>query len=345
MTGNNPLASIIVRTKDRPKLLRRALQSIAAQTYRPIEVVLVNDGGCALDVEDLRNVLADVSLNYIKLEENTGRAHAGNVGIENTKGEYVGFLDDDDELYPEHVAVLASLLGKGGFQIAYGDCEMILRSYNFETMEALDTGTYIFSSKNFSLGDLLIENYIPLIALLFRKDVFVKEKGFDETFEAYEDWDLLIRCGHAYSINHAERVTAKYIQWSRELQIAQSGEYEELLGKEYHKVIQKHCDKYTPDIIRSFRDSFHFLTDRIKDQRYSIEKKDQEIAKLADAVRERDGSIADLTVHVKELQDKITEKCQEMQFMQSGRGWRLLTRYYGIRDRLLNLLRRQVHCV
>ena len=102
----NPLVSIIVRTKDRPKLLRNALKSIAAQNYRPIEVVLVNDGGCDLPPEDLKGVLGDVDLNYIRLEHNTGRAHAGNVGIENSKGEFIGFLDDDDELYPEHLEIL-----------------------------------------------------------------------------------------------------------------------------------------------------------------------------------------------------------------------------------------------
>ncbi len=82
---SEPLVSIIVRTKDRPKLLKRALQSIAAQTYRPIEVVLVNDGGCDLDVEELRTILGDVSLSYRRLEKNMGRAHAGNVGIETYK--------------------------------------------------------------------------------------------------------------------------------------------------------------------------------------------------------------------------------------------------------------------
>lgn len=66
MKEENPLVSIIVRTKDRPKLLTRALQSIAEQTYRPIEVVLVNDGGCDLDVEEIKSILGDVSLNYIK---------------------------------------------------------------------------------------------------------------------------------------------------------------------------------------------------------------------------------------------------------------------------------------
>jgi len=61
--NNNPLVSIIIRTKDRPKLLKRALQSIAEQTYRPIEVVLVNDGGCDLDINELTGILKDVALN------------------------------------------------------------------------------------------------------------------------------------------------------------------------------------------------------------------------------------------------------------------------------------------
>ena len=102
--------SIIVRTKDRPQLLKRALQSIASQTYRPIEVVLVNDGGCDLDIPEIRTLLGDVSLNYQRLEKNTGRAHAGNVGIENVTGDYVGFLDDDDEFCPEHVETLIHAL-------------------------------------------------------------------------------------------------------------------------------------------------------------------------------------------------------------------------------------------
>ena len=91
MQKENPPVSIIVRTKDRPGLLKRAIKSIAAQTYRPIEVVLVNDGGCDLDAKELEGILGDVCLNYIRLEKNTGRAHAGNVGIENAKGEYIGF--------------------------------------------------------------------------------------------------------------------------------------------------------------------------------------------------------------------------------------------------------------
>ncbi|MBI5675730.1 MAG: glycosyltransferase [Nitrospirae bacterium] len=62
MEEKKPLVSIIVRTKDRPKLLKNAIKSIAEQTYRQIEVVLVNDGGCDLNVEELKNMLGDIPL-------------------------------------------------------------------------------------------------------------------------------------------------------------------------------------------------------------------------------------------------------------------------------------------
>ena len=138
MSGDNPLVSIIVRTKDRPKLLKRAIQSIASQTYRPVEVVLVNDGGCDLDIEELKTILGDLSLNYIRLEKNTGRAHAGNLGMAHAQGKYIGFLDDDDEFYQDHVVTLVSFLEQSDYAVAYTDSFMVYKEY--------DPGTYELKS-------------------------------------------------------------------------------------------------------------------------------------------------------------------------------------------------------
>jgi len=154
MERGNPLVSIIVRTKDRPKLLKRALQSIAAQAYRPIEVVLVNDGGYDLDIEEIRNILQDVSLNYIRLEKNTGRAHAGNVGIENARGEYIGFLDDDDEYYPEHLHFLTENLKDSVLKIAYTDAEIVFTEFQDE--EHFEMFRYVYFSHEFSPATSLL---------------------------------------------------------------------------------------------------------------------------------------------------------------------------------------------
>jgi glycosyltransferase involved in cell wall biosynthesis len=338
MIVHNPLASIIVRTKDRPKLLKRALQSIAGQTYRPIEVVLVNDGGCDLDIEELKTILAEVGLNYIRLEENTGRAHAGNTGIENARGEYIGFLDDDDEFSPEHVALLVTTLRRTADKAAYCDCEMVSRTYDFETMKFAETERHLFSSKDFSLSELLLENYIPLTTILFHRDLFSEVGTFDETLTAFEDWDILIRCGSRHSFTHINQVTAMYVQWSADLQIAQSREKWGFLDNEYDKVIQKHRDKFTPVIVRQLRDRLKQLTaDRERQEREAL-LRDDEIARLRAFLRDKEEMIERTSNRCRDLENALSEREKHIRIIHSGRGWRLLSRYYKIRDHLFRLI-------
>jgi len=215
MKEENPLISIIVRTKDRPELLKRALKTIAAQTYRPTEVVLVNDGGCDLDIEKLKQILRDVSLNYVRLEKNTGRAHAGNVGIENAQGQYIGFLDDDDELNPEHISTLASFLTDHSYyKVAYTDTEMITRKLSVDGKDWVEKNRGLFS-KDFSYPDLLVSNYIPFNSLLFDRSIVETIGRLDEGFDLYEDWDFLIRVGEKIPFYHIQKATAIYNQWNK----------------------------------------------------------------------------------------------------------------------------------
>ena len=129
----NPLVSVIVRTKDRPGLLGTALRSIASQDYRPIEVLLINDGGCDLDIGTVKTILVNCSLNYIHFEKSRGRAVAGNEGILHAKGRYIGFLDDDDEFYPDHLSVLVASLEESGDRVAYADSELVVKEVDAET--------------------------------------------------------------------------------------------------------------------------------------------------------------------------------------------------------------------
>ena len=317
----NSLVSIIVRTKDRPKLLKNALRSIAAQTYRPIEVVLVNDGGCDLDIEEIKSILRDVSLNYIRLEKNTGRAHAGNVGIENTNGKYIGFLDDDDEYYPEHLAVFVSLLNQVDYKIVYADSEFKFIEFDFGTREISEIEKRTFSSKEFSYEELLFGNYIPLISILFSREVLVSVGSFDESFDLYEDWDLLIRCGHRYPFYHIKKITSKYVQWSKELQIAQSEKFLREVDSAFDKVISKHRDKFTPNVVRyllKFRDGSQ---------------------ELNNIIRAKDAVISEKDAYIKKLEKTLKEKDDYIYMIHSGRGWRLLTRYFKIRDWFFRLIR------
>ena len=247
---SEPLVSIIVRTKDRPKLLKRALRSIFAQTYRPLEVILVNDGGCDLDIDEIGHILGNVSLNYIRLETNTGRAHAGNIGLRNAQGKYLGFLDDDDSFYPDHIATLLSILEGWDFEVAYSDVDISVVDFDREDIKLAVKEKRTFSSKDFLFSELIIDNYIPLMSILFSSRIFSNGDGFDEHFELYEDWDLLIRIAGRFPFYHVKKTTAEYLQWSSSHQIAQTTESSEKVHSAHNQIIAKHRDKYTLDIIR-----------------------------------------------------------------------------------------------
>jgi GT2 family glycosyltransferase len=274
----NPLISVIVRTKDRPKLLKKALRSIHAQTYRPIEVVLVNDGGCALDIGELETILSDVRLNYIRLEQNAGRARAGNIGIENASGEYIGFLDDDDEFYPDHLKVLAGKLSNSTLKIAYTEAEVVFVDISGED-EIAEKFKYVFYSQDFSREMLLIQNYIPFMCLLFKRSVFHSDTvRFDETFEIFEDWKILIKLSEKYWFEHIRKVTARYVQWCDKSQINRRALSENFSQVAYKRILEDNIEKITPaaiyiDCVNNATEKMKLVNDLIREEsNYSLER-------------------------------------------------------------------------
>jgi glycosyltransferase involved in cell wall biosynthesis len=337
MSPENPLVSIIVRTKDRPKLLKRALQSIASQTYSPVEVVLVNDGGCDLDIEELKIVLGDISLNYIRLEKNVGRAQAGNIGIENTKGKYIGFLDDDDEFHQDHVVTLVSFLEQSDYAVAYTDSFMIYKEYDPGTYELKsDVKKEVVFSQDFNYDKLLFENYIPFMCLLFGRDPLVSSGGFDKGFDLYEDWDLLIRIGKNYPFYHIKQVTADYNQWSVDFQISQVNRDPIFLRQAYLKVLSRHIDKITPNRVHDYMSDYVSTRNLLKETRnetdllkHMIEERDSRINRFGAELKERDTQIDILTGEVKERASQVDVLASELK----DRGSQLDTLIVELRER------------
>jgi glycosyltransferase involved in cell wall biosynthesis/uncharacterized coiled-coil protein SlyX len=311
MNREAPLVSIIVRTKDRPILLKKALQSIAAQTCRLVEVILVNDGGCDLDTGAFEGLLGEIPLRYERLEKNTGRAHAANAGIKRSSGKYIGFLDDDDELHDDHISLLVGILENYDYKVAYSDANISFHDFDPEGREITARIRRLFSSRDFSFQELLIDNYIPLICLLFSSEVLEEFRGFDERFDIYEDWDLLIRIASKYPFFHAPRQTAEYNQWSRTLQISQTPEFVDLANAAHLKIIKKHKKEFSDEIIRdlvhirrTIRDKDHHIRElgfRVDEQRAysaglekSAKEKDEIISGIDRAIREKETLINSL---------------------------------------------------
>jgi LmbE family N-acetylglucosaminyl deacetylase/glycosyltransferase involved in cell wall biosynthesis len=199
--------SVVVRTRNRPALLREALESLRAQTARPKQVVVVNDGGASPKevVEGFRDAFP------VLLEEprqRRGRSAAANHGVARAKEELVAFLDDDDRCFPDHVERLAAGHRQGPEPVVYSDAVTVVYGQGETGWEPrIRTLQY---SLDFDPDYLLLANYIPIHTLLLPRELFTKVGGFDEGLDYSEDWDFLIRLSAETPFRHLRAVTCEY---------------------------------------------------------------------------------------------------------------------------------------
>jgi glycosyltransferase involved in cell wall biosynthesis len=90
------LVSVVIPTCNRPEFLRRAIGSTIRQTHGNFEIIVV-DGGPGEEVKSVIEGLGDSRTKYLKQDPNTGLSAARNIGIRNSAGRFIAFLDDDDE--------------------------------------------------------------------------------------------------------------------------------------------------------------------------------------------------------------------------------------------------------
>ncbi len=179
-----PKVSVIIRTHNRKELFRRAITSVANQTYKNIEVIVVEDrSNEALAV--IRDFEKDLEINYMKIFE--GRTRALNKGLELSTGKYIMFLDDDDILFCDAIELLVSYAEHKNYNFVYGG------SLKFETDNKINGVLKYGYFDNFDRDRIMRENYIPMGSFIISKNLCKKVGFFDESLEYLEDWDFIRR--------------------------------------------------------------------------------------------------------------------------------------------------------
>jgi len=193
--GVAPLVSFIVRTVGRGTLVR-ALDSIAAQTHRPIEIVLVDSAGRGIAMSNHRGV-------PVRLVRGNGfkSTEAANAGLEAAHGAWIGILDDDDEIAPDHVASLLAAAQAGGTRAAYGQTQLV---------DADGQPERVFGGGPFSRAALLNSNYIAIHAVLFHRSFVEAGHRFDPDFPIFYDWDFWLQLSESGDFAFTGRPTAVY---------------------------------------------------------------------------------------------------------------------------------------
>jgi len=199
--------STVVRTKNRPILLKRALTSLSNQTYKDFEVVLVNDGGD--DIPEIINQFSNYfPIRYIHNEKSQGRTPALNIGVAESKGLWVTFLDDDDIVYPWHLDMLYSKA------VLEQDCRLLYSNYNRSIFRKV-SDEYAFLTQSidpwsYDKNELLIRNRIPIHTWLVYRSAFNEVGWFDESMSMLEDFEFLIRMSGVTDFFHVNRVSCEY---------------------------------------------------------------------------------------------------------------------------------------
>jgi glycosyltransferase involved in cell wall biosynthesis len=184
-----PTVTVVMPTHNRARLLRRAIRSVLAQTYRDFDLVVVDDASTD-DTPDVVAAFTDPRLRYIRLPQNRRAAAARNVGIASSSSRYVAFHDDDDQwLLPKlerQVAALAAAPDDVGLCL----CGHVRIS---PTGAAYLGGPDWQQKLDFRRG---MSSSFALIATpgwLVRRSILERHGVFDERIRSWDDWELGLR--------------------------------------------------------------------------------------------------------------------------------------------------------
>jgi len=199
--------SVVVPTYNRAGIVGRAIDSALTQTYEDLEVIVVDDAS----TDDTGAVVGEYGprVRYYRHDENRGGSAARNTGIDHAEGEFVAFLDSDDEWHPGKVAAQLECLGSRSNEWGGVYCD-------FRQARSSPVGTVLdglFSRPSGQEGgesllrDLLLLEFDHggASTLLVRRDVLVELDGFDESFDRQQDWEFLGRLLRRWKLAYVDR--------------------------------------------------------------------------------------------------------------------------------------------
>jgi glycosyltransferase involved in cell wall biosynthesis len=194
-SDRSPLISVIIPTYNRRELLERAVRSVLAQTYRNIELIVVDDASTD-STKKMVGAMHDERLRYIRHKSNLGAAASRNTGIKAARGDYIAFQDSDDEWMAEKIEKQMGMFLDSPPETGVVYCGF------FRQREGKKTR---IPSKKFTQREgeifqpLLLGYYlVGTPSVIIKKEVLEKVGLFNEDYPALEEWDLWLRIAKEY---------------------------------------------------------------------------------------------------------------------------------------------------
>ena len=231
------MISVIITTcKRETVIIERAIRSVLAQTYPHWELLVVddNEAECAYHAANEKMVqkyAAAFPVYYVDLHGNYGACKARNAGIAKAKGEYIAFLDDDDEFLPEKLEKQVRFLQQHP-QVAFVSCG----AYMVDEKTGNKTPLYLPAIKHDAYEELLHagSNFLGGCSFpLIRTSLLREIGGFDEELQSCQDYDVWLRIAQKYPLAVLPELLLNYY-------VCTVGQ----ISRNYRKKIQGHWRLY-----------------------------------------------------------------------------------------------------
>ena len=232
--------SVIIPTYNRAEFLSSAIASALNQTFKDIEIIVADDKSTD-DTHEVVKSFKDRRIKYITNKSNMGPSATRNSAILASKGEYIAFLDDDDEWIPEKLQKQVELLDISPPNICgvYSDRLIIDRSSN----KIISKGLQSNRVRGNLLSQLAIHNQINTCTVIVRKRCLDEVGLFDENISYMEDRDLWIRLSMKWDFEYInEPLTRTYVHKQGHLSARLK---EQIEGRE--KILKKYSNLFNRD--------------------------------------------------------------------------------------------------
>lgn len=198
---NGPLISVVIPTYNRGKATIAAIESVVAQTYRPLQLIVVDDGSTDGSAEQVERFLRCICVPGVEVrwvrQANQGPSEARNTGMARASGEYLAFLDSDDVWLAEKLERQWKVLER------YPECGACFTDARYVTDKGVDSSTFRMFDRNYrdaagierDAQRLLAKSFCGffLSTLLVSADVARRAGGFDASVSFAEDRDFYFR--------------------------------------------------------------------------------------------------------------------------------------------------------
>ncbi len=183
-----PKVSIIIPTHNRPDLIGGAVRSVFAQTYQDWELIVVDVGLKERAKEVLHEYFSDPRFRYIESPQELPGGAARNVGAQQAKGEYLAFLDDDDEWVHEKLALQMEQFLNASEKVGFSFTGATLCYETKEVVTHVKEGVHDF----YQIALLRFKGFLT-VTLVIKKEAFLSIGGFDEQLPSHQDPELILR--------------------------------------------------------------------------------------------------------------------------------------------------------